>query len=352
MNTNFINLNTKVDNITNNLNAQDLKINDLGQRVETLEKHITYADAARSPPQPIKPTNTNTNTTTEANTGTKGINTNKIVTETKNDNLTPEEIMDRSKNIVGIFPIHLEDIERNQCDTKELTIMNTAIEFLKDELGFRQDQIQEMNITRVTKTKKTDGKTLYITLPSHTSVTQIFKHTAVVKNPNLKISNYVAPHFYSRYNTLQTYCKTARENDDQLRTKIIYGKHDLILQEKKVGEKHYTTVDIKKYGDLPQIDTTLLWPTHETEIPLTTPPKGRPKQKRPLSSPDTTPVTKIKIKKRKTKKNLRAESSISDQDKAHDTTDEEDTSEVSRIHKIITGKKGNKSFTKEDFKKN
>ena len=118
MNTNFINLNTKVDNITNNLNAQDLKINDLGQRVETLEKHITYADAARSPPQPIKPTNTNTNTTTEANTGTKGINTNKIVTETKNDNLTPEEIMDRSKNIVGIFPIHLEDIERNQCDTK------------------------------------------------------------------------------------------------------------------------------------------------------------------------------------------------------------------------------------------
>ena len=90
-----------------------------------------------------------------------------------------------------------------------------------------------MNITRVTKTEKTDGKTLYITLPSHTSVIQIFKHTAVVKNPNLKISNYVAPHFYSRYNTLQTYCKTARENDDQLRTKIIYGKHDLIIREKK-----------------------------------------------------------------------------------------------------------------------
>ena len=46
LNTNLINLNTKVDKITNRLNAQDLKINDLGQRVETLEKHITYADAA------------------------------------------------------------------------------------------------------------------------------------------------------------------------------------------------------------------------------------------------------------------------------------------------------------------
>ena len=34
------------------------------------------------------------------------------------------------------------------------------------------------------------------------------------------------------------------------------------------------------------------------------------------------------------------------------TTDDECTSEVSRIHKIITGKKGKKTFTKEDFKKN
>ena len=208
-----------------------------------------------------------------------------------------------------------------------------------------------MNITRVTKTKKTDGKTLYITLPSHSSVTQIFKCTAVVKNQNLKVSNYVAPHFYNRYNTLQAYCKTARENNDQLRTKIIYGKQDLVLQEKKVGEKHYTTVDINKYGELPPIDTILIWPTLEIEIPLSTPPKGRPNQKRQLSSPDNTPFTKVKSKKRKTKKNLNAESSISENDKAHDTSEDEDTSEVQRIHKIITGNKGKKSFTKEDFKK-
>ena len=150
--------------------------------------------------------------------------------------------MDRSRNIVGIFPITLEDIERNKCDTKELTLMNTAIEYLKDELGFRQDQVNEMNITRVTKTKKVDGKTLYITIPNHSTVTQIFKRTAIIKNDNLKISNYVAPHFFNRYSTLQSYCKVAREMDDQLRTKILYGKNDLILQEKKVGEIHYTTV--------------------------------------------------------------------------------------------------------------
>ena len=140
--------------------------------------------------------------------------------------------MNRSRNIVGIFPIQLEEIERNKGDTKAQTLMNTAIEYLKDELGFRKEQIEEMNITTVTKTKKTDGKTLYITFPNYISVTQIYKRTALIKNDNLKISNYVAPHFYNRYNTLQAYCKTARENNDQLRTKIIYSKNDLILQEK------------------------------------------------------------------------------------------------------------------------
>ena len=157
----------------------------------------------------------------------------------------------------------------------------------------------------------------------------------------------MAPHFYNRYNTLQSYCKTAREMDDQLRTKITYGHNDIILQEKKIGEKHYTTVDINKYGNLPQMDTTLIWPTQEIEIPLTTPPKGRPNQKRPLSSPEATPNTIVKHKKKKANKNLRAESSICDN--PNNPTDDENTNEVARIHKVITGKK---TVTKKDFKKN
>ena len=79
---------------------------------------------------------------------------------------------------------------------------------------------------------------------------------------------------YNRYLTLHAQCKSAREMDDQLRTKIIYGTSNLILQEKKAGELRYTTVDINKYGELPQMDLTLLWPTHELEVPLTTPPRG------------------------------------------------------------------------------
>ena len=138
--------------------------------------------------------------------------------------------------------------------------------------------------------------------------------------------------------------------DDQLRTKIIYGHRDIILQEKKVGELKYTTVDINKYGNLPPMDTTLFWPTQEVEIPLTTPPKGRPKQKRPHSSPEATPYTTVKHKKhKKAKKKLNAESSISDNHNSSEDENTHETNEVAYMHKIITGKK---TYTKKDFKKN
>ena len=285
INTNLTTLNTKVDTITSRLNLQDAKINDLNQRVEHLEKQ-SYAEVVKSPPKPLTPSNnTGTNTNTNANTGTgtntqnidnPGNKTNKKLSDTNNTNLKPAEIMDRARNIIGIYPISTEDIERNTSNTKETTLMNTAIEFLSYELGFRREQIIDMDITRVTKTKKPDCKTLYLTLPHKTSVTQIFKRTATVKNNNLRVSNYVVPQFYNRYNALQAHCKVARENNDHLRTKIIYGKEDLVLQEKQQGEKYYTTVELNKYGEIPPMDTSLPWPTLEVEIPMTTPPKGRP----------------------------------------------------------------------------
>merc|ERR1711867_242566 len=262
--------------------------------VETLEKHIsthpsTYAEAAKSPPKPQQ-SSSKVNTTLSTMNSISTSSLQNIISSTpyshaqlKNHDLTAEDIMYRSKHIIGIYPITPQDIERNKSDTNTKTLINTATEFLQHELGFRLEQMAEMQINKVTKTKKSDGKTLYITLQNHTHVAQIFKRTAALKNNNLKISNYVPPHCFNRYHTLQAHCKNAREMDDQLRTKIIYGTSDLILQEKKVGELRYNTVNIDKYGELPPIDLLLLWPTHELEIPLTTPPKGRPSQTLPMT---------------------------------------------------------------------
>ena len=117
INTNLNNINTKVDTITTRLNIQDTKINDLNQRVENLEKQ-SYAEVLKSPPKPLTPNNnTGTNANTNVNTGTNtqnvhnpGNKTNKKLSDTKNTNLTPAEIMDRARNIIGIYPVSTEDI--------------------------------------------------------------------------------------------------------------------------------------------------------------------------------------------------------------------------------------------------
>merc|ERR1712115_419080 len=136
------------------------------------------------------------------------------------------------------------------------------------------------------------------------------------------------------------------------RTKIIYGTSDLILQEKKVGELRYSTVEINKYGELPPINTSLMWPTHELELPLTTPPKGRPQikaqtlilntsqqQKRQLSSPETLPSTtantfKTQKRQKKSKKKVNADSSID-----HLNTTDDSIPEVAKVYEGITGKR-------------
>ena len=88
-------LGSKIDDINARLNTQDKKINDLGQRVKNLKKHITYADAARSPPKPPpKNTNiTNTQNSTATNTNTNTYtNTKQHQAQAKNHDLTAEEI--------------------------------------------------------------------------------------------------------------------------------------------------------------------------------------------------------------------------------------------------------------------
>ena len=106
-------LGTKIDNINARLNHQDQKINDLGQRVESLEKqittqHITYAEAAKSPPKPQQHNiniNSTLNSTTSSTLHNITSNTSYNQAQAKNHDLTAEEIMHRSKHIIGIYPI-------------------------------------------------------------------------------------------------------------------------------------------------------------------------------------------------------------------------------------------------------
>ena len=76
-----------------------------------------------------------------------------------------------------IYPVEQTDIERNKTtsdDTTDDILNNTATEYLRDELGFKQSQIENMNIKRVTKTKKAEGKPYILPL----KIKQVFHRSS------------------------------------------------------------------------------------------------------------------------------------------------------------------------------
>ena len=49
-------------------------------------------------------------------------------------------------------------------------------------------------------------------------VSMVFGRAAMIRNDDLKVSNFVAPQFFERYSALQLFTKQAREQDPELRT--------------------------------------------------------------------------------------------------------------------------------------
>ena len=66
-------------------------------------------------------------------------------------------------------------------------------------------------------------------------------HSYIIPLPISLIFHSIVPQFFDRYSELQLKCKQARDQDKDLRTKVLLGTNDLTLKVKKVGEARYQT---------------------------------------------------------------------------------------------------------------
>ena len=211
------------------ISKETSKIKHLEERVEKLESNVevkkkSYAEALMS----------NKNDIHEETSDPK-ILTTETTSKVNDEKLTNQDLFNRSRKIIGLYPIDDNDLERNTIDKNydnETIIERTVEEFLTNKLGFHLEQVKSVNITNVQRTKKVNGKTVYVTFNSQFPVTQIFWRNVIVRNQDLNIFNYVSHLFYDRYHTLTQYCKTAQENNTKLWTKVLLGSEDIIFQEK------------------------------------------------------------------------------------------------------------------------
>ena len=99
-------------------------------------------------------------------------------------------------------------------DRNEKVVMKKAVEeYLLKELRFRKDEIAEIGISELNRPKKIYSRTVHVTFKDIESATQIFRRSALVRNDELRVTNFIAPKYFAQYSALQLLSKHAREAD-------------------------------------------------------------------------------------------------------------------------------------------
>ena len=101
-----------------------------------------------------------------------------------------------------------------------------------------------------------DRNILWVTFQEENLVSSIFKRQAEVKNDRIKLIKYIPSWCYERNKELEILCRLEREKDRNLRTKVLLGKSDLILNIKRIGDGFYKRVSVEFFGRLPGFNFT------------------------------------------------------------------------------------------------
>ena len=150
-------------------------------------------------------------------------------------------ILQEDKKIVGISPITMEHIEKYRSDEvgKEDAIKLATREFLRDKLKMDEEEINDLKILKITKPMKENLERVYIQMDEEEGAKYIYRKAAQVKNEQAKISMFVPPQFYKRFNELSKHTFNARKENKELKTQIRLGDNDLTLLVKHKGEREW-----------------------------------------------------------------------------------------------------------------
>ena len=69
--------------------------------------------------------------------------------------------------------------------------------------GLSDDEIKEMGISAVKKSRKQDSNIIYITLKDTETASNIFKRTGILKNDNVHVTSFIPPQIFERFRSLQ-----------------------------------------------------------------------------------------------------------------------------------------------------
>ena len=92
--------------------------------------------------------------------------------------------MKAAKNIEGLNPLSSEDIEQNKFGEEEVKVnlLRTVEEYFTNEFGFRIDQVHQMDIKKVFRSRNKRSQILYVQFQESKPVSHIFRRSSMIKN--------------------------------------------------------------------------------------------------------------------------------------------------------------------------
>ena len=76
------------------------------------------------------------------------------------------------------------------------------MDFLQYELKMTSEEINDLGVIKITRPKKDDTEKIYIYFQDQNSAHYLFRKGAKVSNEEIKISLFIPPKLYSRFNDL------------------------------------------------------------------------------------------------------------------------------------------------------
>merc|ERR1711895_372791 len=128
----------------------------------------------------------------------------------------------------------------------------------------------------IKKSKKLDSKIVYITVKDKIAASDIFKRTTLIRNEEVRVTQFIPPQIFERFRSLQYNCKLQRDTNKELKTKVLLGINDLVLRVKLKTETYWTTIfNLEEFGPIRDLEMYRNWPNSEEQEKEFSPAKGR-----------------------------------------------------------------------------
>ena len=178
----------------------------------------------------------------------------------------------KGKHMVGLSPIRRQSIGFfNNITTDFEEAKRMAVnKFLVEYLQITEEEMLDFEIID-SLLAKNENDLMYVTFKEHSSIKDIHRRAAEIRNDDIKVRNYIPPQFWDRYFHLSRHCTKMRDEDKDIKNYIRFNDNDLeVLVKNRRIDDHYSILPltvIEEQGPIPKFNHNLVWKKRNDRTP-------------------------------------------------------------------------------------